>query len=169
MSIHNKDYPRETNNIKDNSNNISQVEPHVKSSKAEISQSTAQRNFVIILSVLTLFAIIALVLINVLQPTPDGGEITIYYPGNISQQNSHSPNLSSDASNNEDSKSSQNENSTQITTVPNTVYWTPGGSVYHIEKSCLSRSTIIESGTVQDAQNSGKENLCKTCEKRLES
>lgn len=44
----------------------------------------------------------------------------------------------------------------------NTVYWTPGGSVYHYSRSCptLSRSRTIYSGTPSE---SGKSRGCKVC------
>lgn len=46
--------------------------------------------------------------------------------------------------------------------VSGTVYWTPGGSVYHKRKSCpsLARSKTIYSGSVAE---SGKSRGCKNC------
>jgi len=46
-----------------------------------------------------------------------------------------------------------------------TVYWTPGGRVYHARRDCstLSRSTTVLSGTVSQAMNAGKPALCKVC------
>lgn len=43
-----------------------------------------------------------------------------------------------------------------------TVYWVPGGEVYHYSKSCpsLSRSTDIQSGSIAQ---SGKPRACKRC------
>lgn len=43
-----------------------------------------------------------------------------------------------------------------------TVYWTPGGSVYHISRNCpsLSRSKTVYSGTRSD---SGKSRACRIC------
>ncbi len=43
-----------------------------------------------------------------------------------------------------------------------TVYWTPGGSVYHVSKNCptLSRSGTILSGSIS---KSGKSRACKVC------
>ena len=43
-----------------------------------------------------------------------------------------------------------------------TVYWTPSGSVYHYSRYCstLSRSRIINSGSISD---SGKSRACKVC------
>ena len=43
-----------------------------------------------------------------------------------------------------------------------TVYWTPGGSVYHSTKNCptLSRSKTIYSGSVSDCP---KPRACKVC------
>ena len=43
-----------------------------------------------------------------------------------------------------------------------TVYWTPGGSVYHKSRNCptLKRSRIVYSGSIAD---SGKPRACKVC------
>lgn len=43
-----------------------------------------------------------------------------------------------------------------------TVYWTPGGSVYHVSRSCptLSRSKTVYSGSRSD---SGKSRACRVC------
>ncbi len=45
------------------------------------------------------------------------------------------------------------------------VYWTAGGSVYHIDRSCssLSNSTAILSGSMKKAEAAGKERACKRC------
>lgn len=45
---------------------------------------------------------------------------------------------------------------------PSTVYWTPGGKVYHSTDGCrtLARSKIIHNGT---ASQSGKARGCKVC------
>ena len=42
------------------------------------------------------------------------------------------------------------------------VYWTPGGSVYHLSRNCrtLKRSRVIKSGTIRQ---SGKKRACKVC------
>lgn len=42
------------------------------------------------------------------------------------------------------------------------VYWTPGGSVYHVSRSCptLSRSSVVFSGSIA---SSGKGRACKVC------
>ena len=52
-----------------------------------------------------------------------------------------------------------------ITDESQTVYWTPGGSVYHSSKSCpsLAKSENVKSGTVKE---SGKNRLCKKCASR---
>lgn len=46
-----------------------------------------------------------------------------------------------------------------------TVYWTPGGSVWHVTKACssLSRSKEIIAGSVASAQAAGKDRACKRC------
>lgn len=46
-----------------------------------------------------------------------------------------------------------------------TVYWTPGGSVYHSSESCpsLAKSENVKSGTVKE---SGKSRPCKKCASR---
>lgn len=51
---------------------------------------------------------------------------------------------------------------TKDSTAGGTVYWTPGGSVYHSTKSCptLSRSKTIYSGSVSDCP---KPRACKVC------
>ena len=45
------------------------------------------------------------------------------------------------------------------------VYWTAGGSVYHLRRDCstLARSTDILSGSVDSAHKAGKANACKKC------
>ena len=45
------------------------------------------------------------------------------------------------------------------------VYWTPGGTKWHSTKDCpaLGRSHTILSGTVQQAQATGKDAPCKDC------
>ena len=65
--------------------------------------------------------------------------------------------------------STESGGSANITeTIPDesqTVYWTPGGSVYHSSKSCpsLAKSENVKSGTVKE---SGKSRLCKKCASR---
>ena len=46
-----------------------------------------------------------------------------------------------------------------------TVYWTPSGSVYHLDKDCyhILNSTEIISGTAADAMEAGKNRPCKYC------
>ena len=45
------------------------------------------------------------------------------------------------------------------------VYWTPGGSVWHVTDKCssLSRSKEIVSGSIASAQAAGKDRVCKRC------
>lgn len=47
------------------------------------------------------------------------------------------------------------------------VYWTEGGSVWHVSKECssLKNSKNIISGSVEEAQNAGKERVCSRCGK----
>ncbi len=49
------------------------------------------------------------------------------------------------------------------------VYWTVGGSVYHVSSACGSikklEPTEIHSGTVKDALRVGKEKACSVCSK----
>lgn len=49
-----------------------------------------------------------------------------------------------------------------------TVYWTDGGTVYHITDQCshLNNSYELKSGTATAAIEAGKTRLCKTCEKK---
>ena len=69
----------------------------------------------------------------------------------------------------ESTGSTESGGSANITeTIPDesqTVYWTPGGSVYHSSKSCpsLEKSENVKSGTVKE---SGKSRLCKKCASR---
>jgi len=50
------------------------------------------------------------------------------------------------------------------------VYWTKGGKVFHIYEDCqhLDRTEELTVGTTQEAEEAGKERLCKTCMKRHE-
>ena len=45
------------------------------------------------------------------------------------------------------------------------VYWTEGGSVYHLSKDCyhLKRAASVESGSVSRAWALGKERACSVC------
>ncbi len=45
------------------------------------------------------------------------------------------------------------------------VYWTAGGSVWHIDRNCsaLSNSAAVESGTIKEAEMAGKSRACKKC------
>lgn len=75
--------------------------------------------------------------------------------GEDTDSNSSSgPSRSSDSSGSSDSSSDSSKSGT--------VYWTPGGSVYHYSRSCptLSRSRTIYSGTPSE---SGKSRGCKVC------
>ena len=48
-----------------------------------------------------------------------------------------------------------------------TVYWTKGGSVWHVSRECyhIKKSNNVESGTVEDAIEAGKEKICSHCGK----
>ncbi len=48
---------------------------------------------------------------------------------------------------------------------PDTVYWTTNGKVYHYDGNCtsLAKSKAVESGSILEAMNSGKERACKIC------
>lgn len=84
-----------------------------------------------------------------------------------SEDNAEETKLPSD--NAESTGSTESGGSANITeTIPDesqTVYWTPGGSVYHSSKSCpsLAKSENVKSGTVKE---SGKSRLCKKCASR---
>lgn len=54
---------------------------------------------------------------------------------------------------------------TQDVSQSETVYWTPGGEVYHKTENCVSlkRSRTIKEGSVDDAKNAGKSRPCKLC------
>ena len=65
---------------------------------------------------------------------------------------------------------SQNSRTTQMTTAALEtqgliVYWVPRGYAYHSTKSCpsLSRSTVIFSGTIEEATAAGKGWPCERC------
>ena len=66
------------------------------------------------------------------------------------------------ASSSRSSSGSSSSGSSSDTSKTGTVYWTPGGSVYHYSRSCptLSRSRIVYSGTPSE---SGKSRGCKVC------
>ncbi|MBE6312173.1 MAG: hypothetical protein E7076_03355 [Bacteroidales bacterium] len=51
------------------------------------------------------------------------------------------------------------------------VYWTKGGKVFHIYEDCqhLDRTEELTLGTIEEAEQAGKERLCKTCRKRHEA
>lgn len=51
-----------------------------------------------------------------------------------------------------------------------TVFWTEGGKVFHIYEDCqhLNQSEELHQTTTQEAEQAGKERLCKTCLKRHE-
>lgn len=51
------------------------------------------------------------------------------------------------------------------------VYWTAHGTVYHIYEDCqhLDRTDELTLGTALQAEEAGKERLCKTCMKRFNS
>ncbi len=51
------------------------------------------------------------------------------------------------------------------TVLPEIVYWTESGTVYHLSKTCgtLRRSASILQGSVEEALEAKKERACKTC------
>ena len=58
----------------------------------------------------------------------------------------------------------------QMEEATSTVYWTEGGKVFHIYSECqhLNNSEELHQTTVKEAEQAGKERLCKTCFKRHE-
>lgn len=48
------------------------------------------------------------------------------------------------------------------------VYWTPYGTVFHSHEDCsaLSRTATLTTGSINEAEDAGRERLCKYCEKR---
>ena len=58
----------------------------------------------------------------------------------------------------------------QMEEATSTVYWTEGGKVFHIYSECqhLNNSEELHQTTVNEAEEAGKERLCKTCLKRHE-
>lgn len=65
-----------------------------------------------------------------------------------------------------DSSKSENSEVEQ----PSEVYWTSGGSVWHLYEDCghLKRGKDIISGTVQEAIDAGKEKVCSSCDKKAD-
>ncbi|MBP5135357.1 MAG: hypothetical protein ILP24_06310 [Paludibacteraceae bacterium] len=61
----------------------------------------------------------------------------------------------------------------QMEEATSTVFWVEGGKVFHIYNDCqhlnYSTSEILHETTVQEAEEAGKERLCKTCRKRHEA
>lgn len=56
----------------------------------------------------------------------------------------------------------------QTTAAPadtDTVYWSPGGSVWHLDPTCpsLKQAKSVRSGSITDARAAGKARACKTC------
>ena len=105
--------------------------------------------------------------------TPDN---QVFYGGEILNDSKISE-IKAEILNNEDNKSegssSDSENNTpgseeQDGAEYSTVYWTSGGSVWHLSEDCghLKRGKVIISGTVQDAMDAGKEKVCSTCGKK---
>lgn len=47
------------------------------------------------------------------------------------------------------------------------VYWVPDGKVYHTHEDCqtIQHRDDVEIGTIEQAQNEGKNRECKICEK----
>lgn len=58
--------------------------------------------------------------------------------------------------------------SPELSSIEDTVYWTDGGSVLHIDETCyhLDRSDIVHSGSVEEAVAAGKTRLCASCRDR---
>lgn len=51
------------------------------------------------------------------------------------------------------------------TAEPNPVYWSPSGSVWHIDADCpsLKQAKAILSGSITDAMAAGKARVCRSC------
>ena len=49
-----------------------------------------------------------------------------------------------------------------------TVYWTESGGVWHLYRDCghLKNSQNVLSGTVEEAEEAGKDHVCSTCNKK---
>ena len=77
-----------------------------------------------------------------------------------------SSNNTENCENSENAETSDAVEYTEIDT--STVYWTKKGSVWHRFRNCsyLSKSKEIESGSVEDAIEAGKEKLCSSCAKK---
>lgn len=47
------------------------------------------------------------------------------------------------------------------------VYWTEGGSVWHVSRDCYHiKNKDVISGTVEEAEKTGHDKACKTCNKK---
>ena len=64
-----------------------------------------------------------------------------------------------------DTSNSSSSDTNSQTGTGQLVYWTPGGSVWHVTDKCssLSRSKEIVSGSIASAQAAGKDRVCKRC------
>ena len=60
------------------------------------------------------------------------------------------------------------EETTFVLNENTSVYWTEGGSKYHLFSDCghLSKSAEIKTGNMAKAAEKGKTECCKTCESR---
>ena len=92
-------------------------------------------------------------------------KVTVTAPASSSRSSGSTGSSSSGSSGSSSSGSSSGSSSSgssSDTSKTGTVYWTPGGSVYHYSRSCptLSRSRIVYSGTPSE---SGKSRGCKVC------
>lgn len=63
---------------------------------------------------------------------------------------------------------SKEDKDTAVQYVTDTVYWTPFGTVYHIDEDCfhLNHSDNLTYGTVEEAIAANKSRLCKSCATR---
>lgn len=90
----------------------------------------------------------------------DGSSIT----WNVEPCNDYSPGDPNDVPAQPQS-SDQSSGNTSASETLSVVYWTPGGKSYHSRRSCstLSRSKIVNSGSLNDALNAGKSDPCNVC------
>jgi hypothetical protein len=75
----------------------------------------------------------------------------------------------SDSKNDSGSSLSDKDSETESEVkIGDTVYWTESGSVWHLYRDCghLKNSQNVLFGTVNEAEEAGKEHVCSTCNKK---
>lgn len=89
----------------------------------------------------------------------------------ITTEQEESEEKTNDTDSTSQTQTQQNSGSTSDTDnveIGETVYWTEGGGVWHLYRDCghLKNSQNVLSGTVEEAENAGKDHVCSTCNKK---